>query len=415
MPLRCIYPYIVCIITGLFIFYKYLLQVSPSVMTNDLMRDFQLTGVGLGNLTACFLYFYLLMQIPAGILFDKYNSRSIIVIALSICAGFTFVFAYAPSNLIACIARAGMGIGAAFAFIAYMKMITLWIPPKHFALMSGLGLTIAMLGAMGGQVPIATLVADLGWRQTLGWMGILGFLLALLCFLIIKNKHVLIPQPSLKSHNLSPYNFKIIINNKQNWLLGFFCGCGFAPMSVFGGLWGVPFLEQACNLSQMIASKNISLIFIGFAIGCPFFGWISDYLAKRKLVMAMGVLTALVCLSSIIYFSHFLPLFTIEILLFTFGFTASAVLLCFTIAVEIQSTLLAGSLIAFINTLSSLFEALTGPVIGKVLDLSWDGKLLNGACIFSVKNYHVGLLVLPIYLVVALLLLVFIEEPKSRG
>lgn len=406
---KSLYPYVACIVAGLFIFYKYLLQVSPSVMTSDLMRNFQLTGTSLGNLTACFLYAYLLMQIPAGIIFDKYSVRHVIIISLSICAIFTLLFSYTSSFWLACIARTGMGLGAAFAFISYMKMLAIWIPTQHFAFMSGLGLTIAMAGAISGQTPIAALSAHLGWRTTTAWMGILGFILALICFFIIKNKSL-----PLAAKQMSLFtSFNIIVRNKQNWLLGLFCGCGFTPMTVFGGLWGIPFLEQACHISHMIASKDISLVFIGFAIGAPFFGWFSDYFGKRKLVMAAGLVLALLAISSIVYFAQILPLIAIEILLFLFGFTAGAVLLCFTIAIEIQTTLLAGSLIAFINTLSALFEAITGPIIGRILDFSWTGKLVGGICIFSTKDYYLGLLILPIYLSIALLLLVFIQEPAN--
>ena len=61
-----IYPWIMWTIAAGFFFYKYLIQVSPSVMTNDLMQAFQVNGAGLGNLSAFYFYAYLVMQIPVG-------------------------------------------------------------------------------------------------------------------------------------------------------------------------------------------------------------------------------------------------------------------------------------------------------------------------------------------------------------
>jgi fucose permease len=69
------YPWIIWTIAAGFFFYKYLIQVSPSVMTNDLMKAFQVNGAGLGNLSAFYFYAYLLMQIPVGMMLDKFSPR----------------------------------------------------------------------------------------------------------------------------------------------------------------------------------------------------------------------------------------------------------------------------------------------------------------------------------------------------
>jgi len=408
------YPYMVCLVGGLFVFYKYLLQVSPSVMSSDLMRDFHITGAGLGNLTACFLYTYLLMQIPAGILLDRYNPRHVIVTTISLCAVFTLLFALSSSEFMACIARAGIGLAAAFSFSAYLKVVTLWAPPRHFAFMTSLVFTIAMLGAIGGQLPLGLLVVNLGWRQALIVTAILGFLLALLCWFLMGGKPPRAEKETAFKKPMTSASFFAqlleMIKNKQNWLLGIYCGCTFAPLSAFGGLWGVPFLEQAYHLTKINAAGSVSLIYIGIAIGCPFFGWISDQLKRRLVVMALGTFVGCLSLTGIIYLSHVLNPFLLNCLLFSFGFWTSALMLCFVVAVEIQTVLFAASLIAFINTIPSIFEAVTEPLIGKILDMGWNGVLANGARVFSVENYRVGLLILPLYLVVALILLKFCKE-----
>src|SRR5580700_12001408 len=116
---RHYYPYVVCLLAGMFLFYKYLLQISPSVMSHELMRDFHLTGASLGNLAACFAYTYFIMQIPAGIILDKYNTRLVIVSTIALSAFFTLLFVFSHSVLSAGIARAGIGLSVAFAFSGY--------------------------------------------------------------------------------------------------------------------------------------------------------------------------------------------------------------------------------------------------------------------------------------------------------
>lgn len=411
------YPYIVCIVSGLFLFYKYLLQISPSVMSTDLMRDFQLTGASIGNLTACFLYTYLFMQMPAGILLDRYNPRKVIVITILSSAFFTLLFALSNSTFMAGMSRAGIGLAAAFAFSAYLKVVILWSPPKHFALMSSLALTIGMLGAIGGQAPLGALVLVLGWRHALILMALLGFLLALVCWLLMRSTPPTIEtEGAAKKPITYAYFFSqllMTIKNKKNWLLGLYCGCAFAPVSAFGSLWGVPFLEQAYHLSKLDAAGNVSLIYVGIAIGCPFFGWVSDRLERRISLMMLGIIMALLSLCGVIYLSHLVTPFWLSSLLFSFGFWISTLMLCFVVAVKIQTPLFAASLIAFINTIPSIFEAITEPLIGKILDLNWDGTLLNGARVFSVADYHLGLLILPLYLAIGFLLLILLGKIVS--
>ncbi|OYV53357.1 MAG: MFS transporter, partial [Legionella sp. 21-45-4] len=111
---RFIYPAIIWLLGAGFFFYKYLVQVSPSVMTHELMQAFNVHGVGLGNLSACYFYAYLIMQIPVGILLDKYSPRYLTAAAILLCALSTLLFAHTHSLLMACVSRACIGFGAAF-------------------------------------------------------------------------------------------------------------------------------------------------------------------------------------------------------------------------------------------------------------------------------------------------------------
>jgi len=107
-----IYLGVIWIISAGFLFYKYLIQVSPSVMTHDLMRAFQVNGAGLGNLSAFYFYAYLLMQIPVGVMIDKYSPRLLTTLAIILCSLATFVFSHTHTLWLACLSRALMGAGS---------------------------------------------------------------------------------------------------------------------------------------------------------------------------------------------------------------------------------------------------------------------------------------------------------------
>jgi len=408
--LTILYPWIIWAIGASFFFYKYLVQVSPSVMTTDLMKAFHIHGAGLGNLSAFYFYAYLMMQIPVGILLDKYSPRFLTSIAILVCAISTLIFSQTNSLWLACIARAFMGAGAAFAAVSCFKLATVWFPPKRFALVSGLCMTVAMLGAISGQAPLSLLVQTFDWRMALEIISFLGIILGLLYFLIVEDK---------SEKNSSQNNYKLfpqlifIIKNKQAWLLSIYSGLAFAPVSVFGGLWGVPYLETVHQLTPTQAAFAISWIFIGFAIGAPIFGWLSDFIGQRKPLLFLGTFIALICLLPTLYISN-QNLLTLSLFLFFFGFGASGFFASFAMIREIFPIILAATVLGFMNTFQSICEALSEPLVGAFLDLTWHGKIINGVHQFSINSYHLALLVLPIYLIIALATLFFIEETYCR-
>jgi MFS family permease len=410
-----LYPWLVWALAASFFYYKYLIQVSPSVMSTQLMSAFSLSGAGLGNLAACFFYGYLLMQIPVGILLDKFSPRKITSIAAFICAAGIFWFANTHSATTAGLSRFIIGLSASFAAVSCFKLTSIWFPPKRFALVAGLSMTAAMLGAVGGEGPLSILIDKFEWRHALEIVAIAGFIISALMWIIIRDKETHLPVHT--EYGVQEKFFaklKILLKDKQTWLLSFYSGLAFAPVSVFGGLWGVSFLQKAYLLNTTEAAHLISLIFIGFAIGCPLTGWFSDYIGRRKPIMTIGTLISLISLAIVIY----LPIsqLYLSILLFIFGLGASCFFLCFSMIRELHPLVLTATVLGFMNTFDAVCEAVTEPFIGKLLDLNWSGAYVNGARAFSLHDYHLGLSALVIYLGISVVLMAFIEETycKSR-
>jgi MFS family permease len=304
-----------------------------------------------------------------------------------------------------------MGLGAAFAAVSCFKTASLWFPAKRFALVSGMYMTAAMLGAVGGQIPLSLLVQNSDWRTALNYVGGLGVLFSLLYFLIIRDKTQRLEQVAHTRGILR--NFISILANKQAWLLSLYSGLAFAPVSVFGGLWGVPFLQQAYHLNASQAAFAVSWIFIGFAVGAPFWGWFSDYYGRRKPILIFGTCLSLACLLAVLYLG-FHQVWLLSSLLFLFGFGASGFFTSFAMIREVFSVLLAATVLGFMNTFDSICEALSEPLVGALLDFTWTGDIVNGIHHFSTPGYHLALLILPVYLMAALMTLYFIKETHCQ-
>jgi len=412
MKQKNFYPMLVLTLCALFLFYKYVLQIFPSVITQELMREFQLTGTGLGNLAATFYYTYVVAQLFVGVILDKYNTRVLTSLAILTCALALLWFANTESIFAALFARGLMGIGVAFATVAYLKLAASWFKPQHYAFVSGLLATAAMAGAVFGQAPLAYMIANLSWRPSLSLIGSVGIGFSILFLIFVRNN----PKTLIKNetiHKITLNEIVQIFKNKQNWLLTLYCGLAFTPIAVFGGLWGNPFLEQAYALSKTQTASLLSLVFIGLGLGSPVIGFVSDYFGNRRLVMLFTTLISFLALSAVLYCTN-MPIWLLTIMLFVFGFFIGAFMLAFTIGKETNSPLLTATVVAMINSCDALLTAITEPFIGKILDLNWDGKIVAGVHHFQTSSYHMGLSVLPIYLFLACILLMWVKETKSE-
>ncbi len=403
------------LLSAIFMFYKYAIEVSPSVMTATLMRTFQISGVELGNLAACYFYAYLLLQIPAGLLLDRFGPRKTTTIAIAVCAVGSLVFAGAETVLMAGIGRFLTGAGAAFAAVNCLKLIANWFPFRQFAFMAGLMMTMAMLGAVGGQAPLAAFIQKMEWRHAIDVIGIAGLVLSAVFWFVVRDQS---PDHDRERHIVSDKialfdSLKLVFKNPQSWWLSAYSGFAFAPVMVFGGLWGVSFIAQSFALSHNMSAQMVSMIFIGFAVGAPVFGWFSDWLGKRRIVMLWGTIISLISISIVIY-TPSISLYLLVFLLFIFGFSISSFLLCFTMICEINLPILAATAIGFMNAFDALLGACSDPMTGKFLDLGWDGQIIEGARIFSVGAYKAAFLTLPIYLIISLIMIMKVKETHCK-
>lgn len=406
--------FILCLCAG-FLFYKYILQVFPSVITDDLMRDYHLTATGLGNLAATFYYSYMIMQLVVGMLIDKYGSRILTGLSILICGIATVLFTQAHSINTVLFARTLMGIGVAFATVTYLKLAAIWFQPRYYAVLSGLLATAAMAGAVFGEAPLRISIDIFGWRPTMnivGWFGILmGFLFLLIVRDYVSKTSSKEDIATIQSDSLSLNTILSVFKSWQNWFLTAYTGLAFSPIAVFGGLWGTPFIQTAWDISKTEAASFVSLSFIGLGLGSPILGLLGARFSKRLQFLGVCKVLSALCLASVLYFH--LPIWLLAIQLFLFGFFAGSFMLGFTIGKEINPVFLTATVIAMLNASEPIIDAFTEPTIGKLLDLQWHGQIVNGFHYFSANAYEIALSLLPVYLILAAILMFFFIKDKG--
>ena len=411
-----LYPWLVVAMSCLFLFYKYLAQVSPSVMTNDLMRTFHMHATGLGSLAACFLYSYLLTQLFAGPLLDRFSVRLLSAGSLLLISFSFFAFAHSHSLLLAYVSRMLMGVGAAFATVSYLKLAAVWFSARQYSLVAGFLATAASAGGMFSQVPLALSVKHFGWQHTLLYCGELGVVVCLVYFLFVRDDkeefaslHCMQDDDNSNSGGLNFFALKEMLLSRKVWLLTLYSGLAWAPLAVFGGLWGNPFLQTVYMVSKTEASRLIALAFLGLAVGGPLAGYAAKKLNTLFPVMLAGLCLSLVCVSMVVFArSHDLAFVGAN--LFLFGLGTGAFMLGFSFGKKWFNAALMATFVGVVNTGDALFTAVTEPMVGKVLDLNWAGKVSNGVHVYSAHSYELAMMLLPVFLLLALLTLLFVKK-----
>ena len=406
------YAWLIVLMSSLYLLYKYMIQVSPSVMTSDLMRQFNLHATGLGNLASCYFYTYLVVQFVAGPILDRYSPRIVSAAAILVMAGAVFGFAHASSLSQALIYRALMGVGAAFATVSYLKLAASWFSSKQYSLVAGLLATAASVGAMLGEAPLALAVTKLGWQHTLYMCAIAGLVISIIYALVVRDKDSDETSTEGPKH-VSWSAIRKLLSSHKAWTLTFYSGLAWAPMAVFGGLWGDPFLQTMYGISNTQAASLITIAFLGLAIGGPLFGYLANRNQKQFKMMFIGLVLSMLALL-VVLFDPIHNAIIAAIALFLFGMGTGAFMLGFALGRIWFGAALTASMVALVNTGDALFGAISEPIIGKLLDHFWDGKMHAGVRVFNLHNYHISMLMLPLYLICALLLLLWLKLSSSE-
>lgn len=397
---------------GLFYFYQALLQVSPDVIGQDLRYYFSVSNRRLGLLSAAFFFSYMLMQIPAGILIERFGPRRLLILASATCAISTLIFALAPCFTGASLARLGMGFGAAFIFSGSCRLFTTWFSPQRFTAMIGLLIAISTLGAINGEAPLMYLVIHLGWRNSMLLLGGSGFILSLLIFMFIQDhpsgQQVLAQKSTLRIK----YKLLKILKHKQLWLVAIFSGLLAIPTVLICSLYGIPFLRAKYALSNTHAANLIELILIGQVIGSPLWGALSDYYQRRKPPLIIAAIMIPLILTILIY-GH-TSLIVTQYLLFIFGLFATATLPAYSIAREINRPEYSATTLGFVNTIEVLLPTVMLPFTGHLLDIFWDGAVKHQARVYNLADYQSAWAFAILLLLIPLILLLFIKDTYAK-
>ena len=328
------------------------------------MKDLNLSAVQFSLLsTSIFLIIYGFMQIPVGIIANRIGLKKSLVLGAGLCAVACIGFAYSHQYPGAVSFRILMGLGASFGFICTLISVLDWMPHRYSAIFIGLSQFIGTIGPMLVAGPLETYTETKGidWRTVFLGMGVVGLILLVLVVLFVENnkekqgQYTVLKKPQKASALVSQ-----LFSRMQPWYIAILSVCLYFTIEYFSENEGRAFL-QLKGFKLSTASYMLTLSWIGYALGNPLVGFISDFMKRRKIVMTGSALLGLASISTILYVD-IKPLVCIAF--FTLGMSAGGQSIGFaTIGDQFKSQLVAIGF-GLNNTVMAAVSGITAPIIG---------------------------------------------------
>jgi MFS family permease len=409
------------VLGALFFGYAFIQRVSPSVMTAELMREFSVGATALGSLSAFYFYTYASIQLPVGMLTDRFGPRKLMSAAAGLCAFASIGFALSDSIVTASIGRALIGGTVAFAFVGTLSIAGYFFKSSRYTLLAGLLQSVGMCGAIFGQAPLRHLVESLGWRGTMTALAGVAVLLSILLFVLVPRRSAeqltATNQAGSSQTNATKKKLldglKSVSSNSQTWICAII-GFGLAAtMLGFGALWSVPWLTTVHGYSTVQAGGIASMIFVGWAVFSPLVGWLSDKIGRRNPVMMLGSLLCFVSFATLIFYT---PSATSMImgLIFLTGAGGCTMTAGFSSVRELNRPEFSSTALGLMNMFIVGAGAVVQPLIGWLLDKNWDGSLMEGVRVYSDQAFTSALTSLLVVTSLAFIGTLFLKETYGK-
>ncbi|NMM83063.1 MFS transporter [Rhodococcus sp. SRB_17] len=277
-------------------------SISPSVLSSFVVLQ---------------IVVYAGMQIPAGLLLDRFGSRIMIAVGAAIMMSAQFTLALTESLPIAIGARIAVGAGDALTFISVLRLVPQWFPARQVPLVSQFTGILGQIGQVLSALPFMLLLNGFGWTIAYGSAASLGLLAFVLALSIIRDAP---PGADVKT---VPAGARDVARQiRVVWMrpgtrLGFFTHMGTQfSITTFALLWGVPYLSSAQGLDDATVGSLLTLSVISAIVAGPIFGILSGRFPMRRSWLVLSIMISNAAMWTIVLsLDHPAPLWLLVILI----------------------------------------------------------------------------------------------------
>ena len=388
------------LLAAVYYFYQYTLRSAPAVMMPQLSEAFGLSALGVASMVGMFYYGYSPFSLIAGAAMDRLGPRKVIPVGAA-AVGIGALLFSTGNQLAANAGRFLQGAGGVFALVGAVSIASANFPASRAATLIGATQMFGMAGGSAGQSVVGPMIAGgLAWNHFWVGMGIAGLVISVLLVVLLPQQEQA-PQSAWLKSALGA--LAAVFKNPQSILCGMIAGLLFIPTTIFDMIWGVRFLQEAHGFDYASAVMRSSTVPLGWIIGCPVLGLLSDRMGRRKPVIIGGAIVLLLCLLWVLYGrTNVFPPYFIGLVA---GLASGAAMLPYTVIKEANRPEFGGTATGVVNFLNFTFSALLGPVFGRILQ-----KVSGGASKMTLEHYQAGFEPLLYGVAIAIVLCFFLKE-----
>lgn len=388
-------------------------RTAPGLITDQLMKDFEVTAVIIGIISSISFVAYAGLQIPSGLLSDRFGPNRFLILGTLLTGIGSILYSTATNEYVLMISRFLVGTGDAAIFINVVLIFTQWFNGKEFVKLLGLVSLVSSIGSLTATVPYSIWISHVGWRIPFLSIGVtlVSLTFVLYFVLVVKPKKMFTDEQENKKDKVQKREstWKILwrlVKTRQAWAT-FLCHFGAVGGYVgFIGSWGVPYGIQVFDMTRSQASQLIMVGLVGAMVGGLFISWITGRVSSIKKVYIIAYV--LIVASWIgMFLSGVTPSYWLVFVLFiVIGFGNGASSLTFAIVRESFSVKEVGVVTGFAN-MGGFTSAVLLPIIfGNVLDLFSPSDISIG--------YHYGFIIPVIFAIIGFIGVLLVQERKME-
>jgi MFS family permease len=389
------------LLTAAYYFYQYMLRSAPAVMMPQLSDAFGLTATAVASMAGIFYYGYSPFSLIAGVAMDRVGPRRAVPIGAAAVGVGALLFATGNTEL-ATAGRFLQGAGGVFALVGAAFIATTNFPASRAATLIGATQMFGMAGGSAGQFLVGPMIsAGIVWSTFWFGMGVAGLVIGVLLYLLLPDAPSK-PQSGdwLKSAGRT---LLLVFRNPHSILCGIIAGLIFIPTTILDMVWGVRYLQDAHGMDYATAVMRSATVPLGWIIGCPLLGFVSDRLGRRKPVIIAGGAVLFVCLAWILYgIPDIVPPYVTGLVA---GLASGAAMIPYTVIKEVNPPEASGTATGVVNFINFTFSALLGPVFAGMLL-----RVSGGAATLSLEHYQTSFTPMLYGVGLAIVLTFFLKE-----
>jgi MFS family permease len=373
---------------------------------------FDISSAQLATFTMVQLFVYAAMQVPVGVILDRFGAKKLMVAGVVLMTGGQFAFAFAGTFAGGVVARVFVGMGDATIFISLVQLVALWFPPARTAMVTQITGVMGQIGALAATVPLSAALHSKGWTWSFAVAAGVGVILGLVLIVVLRDS-------PYKDHHRDELKMSAVGRAlKLAWSepgtrLGLWShfSAQFGA-TIFALLWGFPFLVSGQGLTPATASGLLIVMTVTAVVTSPLIGaFVTRWPFSRSTLVLWIVGAIMIVWAVVLLWPGRAPLWLLVVLVVVLAIGGPGSMVGFDLARTFNPPTRLGSATGIVNVGGFVASLSTVALIGIVLDLVAPG----GPSTYTVDSFRVAMSVQYIVWVIGIVQILRFRRKARRA